>query len=410
MIPFASTLRCSDWVPLKNSKSLPDVSHTERPWSRRLQTTRDGSPTLEVVEWGVCYHSIHGALTESVHVFIERGLDLWMAKANAGLNGRPVRVLEVGFGTGLNASLAWGWAEANGVELAYVGLEPYPLNPEEARAWAAKELPDEVRERVLALHGCDGARLRSEFFSAHVVPSTLQAWDDDTLFDVCFFDAFAPAQQPEMWSVEVFQSILARMHPAGRLSTYCAKGQVRRDLEAAGWKVERHPGPPGKREMLVALNVPVSRWNVRCYALILNPARTHVLMARERFPDGSVGCKFPGGGVEEGEFLVDTLWRECQEELGTTEGLEWIGHAYTNDFFVRSAFADDEQILSVYHWLQADHEGIAWWDEKPENLAPEEPLLEMNWEAIASLKPEALRFPIDRHVAAQLPEWVNAIR
>lgn len=387
------------------------MSQTNRHWSRRLRTTRDGSPTLEVVEWGVCYHSVHGALTESMHVFIERGLDAWLKDDKVGLHGRPLRVLEVGFGTGLNAALAWKWAESRGVELAYVGLEPYPLSHEEAEAWASTELPDDVREKVLALHGAEGGRLRNGAFSAQAVPSTLQAWDEeDGLFDVCFFDAFAPAQQPEMWTVEVFQSALARMRPGGLLSTYCAKGQVRRNLEAAGWKVERHPGPPGKREMLVARNVPVSRWNVRCYALVLNPARTHVLLARERFSDGSVGYKFPGGGVEEGEFLVDTLWRECAEELGTTEGLDWLGHAYTNDFFVRSAFSDDEQILSVYHWMQADHEGIAWWDEKPAGVASDEPLLEMNWEAIATLKPESLRFPIDRHVASQLSDWLDAIR
>ena len=116
-------------------------------------------------------------------------------------------------------------------------------------------------------------------------------------------------------------------------------------------------------------------------------------MARERFPDGSVGCKFPGGGVEPGEALVDTLWRECAEELGSTDGLTWMGHAYTNDFFVRSAFREDEQILAVYHWMQADHEGIAWWDEKPAAVAASEPLLEMNWEALDGLTPDAMRFP-----------------
>ena len=386
------------------------MSNTARPWNRRIQTTRDGSPTLEVVEWGVCYHSIHGALTESRHVFIERGLDLWLRGSDDSSQERPLRVVEVGFGTGLNAALAWRWAIARGIQLEYVGIEPFPLSLEEARAWATPELPDDVREKVLALHTAEGGSLRSGAFSARVVHSTLQAWAEDGLFDVCFFDAFAPVQQPEMWTVTVFQSLLAHMNPSGLLSTYCAKGQVRRNLEAAGWKVDKHPGPPGKREMLVARHLPVSRWNVRCYALILNPNRTHVLVARERFPDGSVGCKFPGGGVEPGEFLVDTLWRECQEELGTTEGLTWLGHAYTNDFFVRSAFSDDEQILSVYHWMQADHEGIAWWDEKPEGVAPEEPLLEMNWEAIATLKLESLRFPIDRHVASQLADWLDAIR
>ena len=78
-------------------------------------------------------------------------------------------------------------------------------------------------------------------------------------FDVCFFDAFAPAQQPELWEVEIFERLLPCMNPGAVLATYCAKGQVRRNMERAGWKVERHPGPPGKREMLVACNVPVTR-------------------------------------------------------------------------------------------------------------------------------------------------------
>ena len=374
------------------------MNPSHRTWNRRLRTTKDGSPTLEVVEWGVCYHSIHGALTESLHVFVQHGLERWKLEHTVRDASEPMRVVEIGFGTGLNAALAWQWAEENNVRLDYIGLEPFPLQPEEVEAWGASALPEGLQNRMTTLHA-EGARgFENGLFSAHVLDSTWQSYEPTGVFDVCFFDAFAPAQQPELWSVEVFEAVLAVMRPCGMLATYCAKGQVRRNLEAAGWKVERRPGPPGKREMLVGQHVPVTRWNVRCYALILNPARTHVLVARERFPDGSVGCKFPGGGVESEEFIVDALWRECEEELGRTDGLSWLGHAYTNDFFVRSAFRDDEQILSVYHWMQADHESLAWWDEKPPSVAADEPILEMNWEAIETLTPDAMRFPIDRHV------------
>ena len=386
------------------------MNKPSRTWNRRLAITKDGSPTLEVVEWGVAYHSIHGALTESEHVFVHQGLERWWTD-NKGSATR-IHVLEVGFGTGLNAALAWQWADHRGVELKYVGLEPYPLEPDEVVAWAETGLSEDLAWRLRSLHeqvaGANG--LTAEGFSAQVQPTTFQAWESNGSFDVCFFDAFAPAQQPELWEVEIFERLLLRMNPGAVLATYCAKGQVRRNMERAGWKVERHPGPPGKREMLVACNVPVARWNVRCYALILNPARTHILVARERFPDGSVGCKFPGGGVESGEALVDTLWRECAEELGSTEGLTWLGHAYTNDFFVRSAFREDEQILAVYNWMQADHEGIAWWDEKPATVAASEPLLEMNWEALSELTPNAMRFPIDRHVVANVKAWLAAIQ
>jgi len=386
------------------------LNPSRRTWSRRLTTTKDGSPTLEVAEWGVAYHSIHGALTESEHVFIDHGLELWWSE-NQEVSGR-IRVLEVGFGTGLNAALAWQWAERQGIHLEYIGLEPYPLEPHEVITWTSSGLSKDLEWRMSALHeqAVEPNGFSADGFSAQILLTTLQGWKGSGTFDVCFFDAFAPAQQPELWQIGIFESLLSWMNPGAVLATYCAKGQVRRNMERAGWKAERYPGPPGKREMLVARSIPVSRWNVRCYALILNPARTHILVARERFPDGSVGCKFPGGGLETGEALVDTLWRECTEELGSSDGLTWLGHAYTNDFFVRSAFRDDEQILAVYHWMQADHDGVAWWDERPGTVASTEPLLEMNWEAVDSLTPDAMRFPIDRLVVGNLKAWMVTIQ
>ena len=268
------------------------MSQTSRSWSRRLRTTNDGSPTLEVVEWGVCYHSIHGALTESLHVFVAHGLERWKEDHESSPTAAPLRVLEIGFGTGLNAALAWQWAEEQNVRLEYVGVEPFPLQEEEVNAWGASALPQDLQDRMATLHAKGFQGIQKEAFAARVVESTWQDYVPDGVFDVCFFDAFAPAQQPELWSVAVFEKVLAAMRTGGLLTTYCAKGQVRRNLEAAGWKVERHPGPPGKREMLVGQHVPVSRWNVRCYALILNPARTHVLVARERFPTDQLVANF----------------------------------------------------------------------------------------------------------------------
>ena len=132
-----------------------------RTWNRRLATTKDGSPTLEVVEWGVAYHSIHGALTESEHVFIARGLERWWSENEE--TTERMRVLEVGFGTGLNAALAWQWAERQGVALDYVGIEPHPLEPHEVDAWAASGLSEDLAWRLRALHeqagGADGSRL-----------------------------------------------------------------------------------------------------------------------------------------------------------------------------------------------------------------------------------------------------------
>ena len=176
---------------------------------------------------------------------------------------------------------------------------------------------------------------------------------------MCFYDAFAPTQQPELWEVGIFESLLRSMKPGAVLATYCAKGQVRRNMERAGWQVERHPGPPGKREMLVACNVPVSRWNVRCYALILNPSTyPHSRWRANGSPMGRLGANSPAAAWSR----TRRSWIPCGGSVLKSwvqqTGLTWLGHAYTNDFFVRSAFREDEQILAVYHWMQADHEGI----------------------------------------------------
>ena len=379
-----------------------------RTWNRRLTTTKDGSPTLEVVEWGVAYHSIHGALTESEHVFIDRGLERWWTD-NRGKTD-CIRVLEIGFGTGLNAALAWQWAERRGSH-STTSASNRIHSTRRRLTLGLSGLSDDLAWRLRALHeqagGADG--LKADGFSAQILHCTLQAWNGTGAFDVCFFDAFAPTQQPELWEVEIFERLLPGMNPGAVLATYCAKGQC-----AATWSapVGRWNGTGTSGQTRNARGVQRAGYPMEHPVLRsdLEPgAHPHPRGART-VPDGSVGCKFPGGGVEQGEAIVDTLWRECAEELGSTEGLTGLGHAYTNDFFVRSAFREDEQILAVYHWMQADHEGIAWWDEKPAAVAASEPLLEMNWEALAELTPDAMRFPIDRHVVANLSEWLAAIQ
>jgi len=208
--------------------------------------TGDGSATLS---WGdEHYHSTHGAVTESTHVFIKAGLEACAKE--------EVDVLEVGLGTGLNLLLTWVRCLEGKVKVSCTALEPFPLSGallEELRhcedlGWPGLHAP--FLERMLS-EGTDwheelgGLRFRKRATRAQDLAAVEE-------FDVIYFDAFAPRHQPEMWSEDVFRRMRAALRPGGILVTYCAKGDVRRAMIAAGFSVERLPGPPGKREMLRA--------------------------------------------------------------------------------------------------------------------------------------------------------------
>lgn len=211
-----------------------------------LLVTGDGSPTLRHAAIGEPYHSVHGAVTESTHVFIRSGL---VARDLPRLD-----VLEVGLGTGLNMLLTWIHCLERGRSVRYTALEPHPLpyaRLEELAHCGALNWPGLHREFIHAMtapgtHVLEGGLT----FERHDTP--VQEIDARNAFDVVYFDAFAPDKQPEMWTEEVFHRMHGAMRPGGILVTYCAKGAVRRAMQAAGLTVERLPGPPGKREMLRA--------------------------------------------------------------------------------------------------------------------------------------------------------------
>ncbi len=210
--------------------------------------TRDGSITLRSAQLDVFHHSVHGAVQESLHVFINMGLKQ--------LAAAHIDVLEVGLGTGLNALLTWLYAAEQGKQVRYTALEPYPIHrnvlaevdhpgtlgrPELREAFLAMmSAPAEVEQRV------------DDAFSFTRSASSALAWQQDERFDLVYFDAFAPRTQPELWSVEVFRRMRDALRPGGILVTYCAKGDVRRAMLAADFRVDRVPGPPGKRQMLRA--------------------------------------------------------------------------------------------------------------------------------------------------------------
>lgn len=213
-----------------------------------LQLTADGSQTLFVPSLDEHYHSVKGALTESVHIFLHMGLQESKAQ--------EPRVLEVGFGTGLNAILTLQDSLLTGRKVHYTTLERYPLALDMVRQLDYPALlPPEAAAYYLKLHEAawnEWVSLTPQFRLRKVETDfTRQTYRER--YDVIYFDAFAPEKQPEMWSQEIFCRLYDCLDEGGILVTYCAKGVVRRMLQAAGFTVERLPGPPGgKREILRA--------------------------------------------------------------------------------------------------------------------------------------------------------------
>mgnify|MGYP001051723817 CR=1 FL=1 len=343
--------------------------------------TGDGSWTLKSEQFGVTYHSVHGARTESEHVFIDYGL------AQIPGDG-PIRVFEVGFGTGLNAGLAWAWAKRTGRRVEYRAVEAFPVE-------VAVDVPGLSEADVKRLKA--GASWETPEFGFEVEVARLEDVKfEQPSIDIVFFDAFAPSAQPELWRQEVFEALGDGMVDGGRLVTYCAQGEARRAMRAAGWRVEKAPGPPGKHEMTVAFREAVNRFNVRAYALIVEGDR--VLTVREALPGGPA-TKFPGGGVEFGEGPEDAVLRELREELGEVRGAaEITGHAYTTGFYVRSIFRPSDQILSLYYYVRLKRPlDVPTAPEAPVGVAGGEAGLKWRWARLGELGD--LAFPIDRHVA-----------
>lgn len=201
--------------------------------------TADGSFTLFISEVDETYHSKHGAVQESMHVFIENGL--------FHINKKEIRILEVGFGTGLNAFLTLQHATQ---KISYSALEPYPLSKE-----ILEELSKSTSNQLeMKFHESKSGEIVSvsDRFSFVRMEVRLEAFQSEEKFDIIYYDAFGPRVEPGLWTLERMQQCYDLLNEGGVFVTYCAKGEVRRNLQAAGFVVERLAGPPGKREMLRA--------------------------------------------------------------------------------------------------------------------------------------------------------------
>lgn len=205
--------------------------------TRELVKTADGSFTLFIPEVQETYHSTHGAVQESMHVFIENGL-----KA---CDKEMIRVLEVGLGTGLNAMLTLQHATQ---KIDYCALEPYPLSKEILNELVTSG-SDQFEMKFHASNVGEWISIQ-ENFSFVRMEIGLEEFSSEEKFDVIYYDAFGPRVEPGLWTLERLQQCFNLLNEGGVFVTYCAKGEVRRNLQAAGFVVERLAGPPGKREML----------------------------------------------------------------------------------------------------------------------------------------------------------------
>ena len=199
---------------------------------------------------------MHGAVQEARHVFLKMGLDFWM---NENPDQKTLHILEIGFGTGLNALLTLMHAEKSSVNLLYEGVEAYPVSSEELAQLNYLEAADaQAFEAVFEkMHQTpwEQTEIITEAFQLKKRKQTFETLEDQDQHNLIYFDAFGARVQPELWEEPIFQKMFNALKPGGVLVTYAAKGSVRRAMQAVGFKVERLPGPPGKREMLRAVKV-----------------------------------------------------------------------------------------------------------------------------------------------------------
>lgn len=215
---------------------------------REIIQTLDGSTTIHLKEWDECYHSKHGAIQEAKHVFIQNGLSLYP--------NQSVSILEIGFGTGLNAFITFLESQKLHQSIHYVGVEAYPVNATEVLAMnyvtelnaisdeaLFKKMHESKWDEKVVLHPEFELTKRKQFFDE------IDAVEE---FDLIYFDAFGYRVQPELWSTAIFQKMFTALRPGGKLVTYAARGVVKRSMIEVGFTVEKLAGPPGKREMFRA--------------------------------------------------------------------------------------------------------------------------------------------------------------
>ncbi|MCH2043021.1 MAG: tRNA (5-methylaminomethyl-2-thiouridine)(34)-methyltransferase MnmD [Saprospiraceae bacterium] len=212
----------------------------------KLIKTEDGSHTLHSEQFGVTYHSIYGAMQETQTVFLDAGL------YHKGQQNPKLSILEIGFGTGLNAFMTYLNAKEKGYNIAYTGIEAYPVEGELVRQLNYPEILNAEGEEAVfyKMHEKRNEWIQlNETFKFIQEVTTFQELEKNNLYDIVYYDAFAPNAQPELWDQVILEKMYNALKPEGVLVTYCAKGSFKRALKALGFQVEALPGPKNKREM-----------------------------------------------------------------------------------------------------------------------------------------------------------------
>jgi len=218
----------------------------------KITPTADGSNTLYNEEIGEHYHSKHGALQESKHVFIAAGLEHAVTR----IPGQEISILEVGFGTGLNFLLSAAYCAWHKIKLKYISLEAFPLTNDELESTGYNNyIPAEIWESMIHNYGKamqQTVNIQPEQ-QLRIVHTWLHRYQTEQRFDLVYYDAFSVQHQPEMWSDEIIAHTCQFLRPGGIFVTYAITGKLKRALKSIGFTVEKLPGAPGKREMLRAI-------------------------------------------------------------------------------------------------------------------------------------------------------------
>ena len=217
-------------------------------------TTADGSKTIYNAKIGENYHSKHGAVQESKHVFLKTGLEFYLERSESS----KAAILEIGFGTGLNFIMTADHCSSRAIKLDYCGIEAYPLTVDIIKKIGYDEYVSDNIWTDYINHYKDaltGSVVVNDYVDLHIAHTKVLSFEASKLFDVIYFDAFAAIHQPEMWSDETLEHVTKFLKPGSVFVTYAITGNLKRSMKALGFTIEKAPGAPGKREMLRAIKL-----------------------------------------------------------------------------------------------------------------------------------------------------------